>query len=214
MEGVIVMSRTRLENPIYQQIAVDLASKIVSGKYVLGERIKGRSTLASYYNVSPETIRKAVCILEDVGIVAIYPGVGIEVVSVDLAKDFLDKYSDISNLNSIKKNILNIIQTQNEQAKQLKETVNELLDCTERFKDLNPFIPFEIEITKNMKYLNKTVSEINFWQNTLATIIAIKRNDKIILSPGSYATLREHDIIYIIASEESYNRVKMFLYST
>lgn len=206
------MSRTRLENPVYQQIAVDLASKVVNGKYPLGEKIKGRSTLASYYNVSPETIRKAVCILEDVGIVTIHPGVGIEVVSVDAAKEFLGKYSDISNLNSIKKDILDIVKNQNEQAKRLQETVNELLDCTERFRDLNPFTPFEIEITKNMKYLNKTVSEINFWQNTMATIIAIKRGGKIILSPGSYATLKENDIIYIIASEESYNRVKMFLY--
>ncbi len=206
------MSRTRVESPVYQQIAVDIASKIASGKYPVGEKIKGRTTLAGYYNVSPETIRKAVCILEDVGVVLVRVGVGIEVISAEKAKEYLSKYSDVSNLNSIKKNILEIIQDQNEQAKRLKDTVNELLDCTERFKDLNPFTPFEIEITKEAKYLNKTVSEINFWQNTMATIIAIKRNGKIILSPGSYATLKENDILYIIASEESYNRVKMFLY--
>ena len=206
------MSRTRVESPVYQQIAVDIASKIASGKYPVGEKIKGRTTLAGYYNVSPETIRKAVCILEDVGVVLVRAGVGIEVISAEKAKEYLSKYSDVSNLNSIKKNILEIIQDQNEQAKRLKDTVNELLDCTERFKDLNPFTPFEIEITKEAKYLNKTVSEINFWQNTMATIIAIKRNGKIILSPGSYATLKENDSLYIIARDESYNRVKMFLY--
>ena len=152
------------------------------------------------------------CILEDLGVVLIKPGVGIEVLSVEKSKDFLSKYNDVSNINSIKKNILNIMEEQKRQSKILSETVNELLDYTERFKDLNPFVPFEIEITSEAKYLNKTVSEINFWQNTLATIIAIKRNGKLILSPGSYATLKENDIIYIIASEESYNRVKMFLY--
>jgi K+/H+ antiporter YhaU regulatory subunit KhtT len=212
MKGCGLMGRTRIENPVYQQIAVDIAAKIVNGKYQVGEKIKGRSTLASYYNVSPETIRKAMCILEDVGIVSVRPGVGVEITSMENSREFIKKYNDVSNLNSIKKNILDMIQTQNEQAKKLKETVNELLDCTERFKDLNPFTPFEVEITKDAKYLGKTVSEINFWQNTLATIIAIKRNGKIILSPGSYATLKENDILYIIASEESYNRVKMFLY--
>ncbi len=206
------MGRARIEVPVYQQIAVDIASKIVNGKYQIGEKIKGRSTLASYYNVSPETVRKAMCILEDIGVVLIKPGVGIEVLSVEKSKDFLSKYNDVSNINSIKKNILNIMEEQKRQSKILSETVNELLDYTERFKDLNPFVPFEIEITSEAKYLNKTVSEINFWQNTLATIIAIKRNGKLILSPGSYATLKENDIIYIIASEESYNRVKMFLY--
>ena len=203
-----------MENPVYQQIAVDIASKVVNGKYPVGEKIKGRSTMASFYNVSPETIRKAICILEDVGIVAIYPGGGVEIISAEAAKDFLEKYNDISSLNSIKKNILDIISEQNEQTRKLKDMVNELLDCTERFQDLNPFTPFEIEITKQMKHLGKTVSEMNFWQNTMATIIAIKRNDKIILSPGSYASFKEGDRIYVIATEESYNRVKLFLYGS
>lgn len=206
------MGRTRIENPVYQQIAVDIATKIVNGKYQVGEKIKGRSTLAGSYNVSPETIRKAMCVLEDVGVVDVRPGVGVEVVSVEKSKDFIANYSDISNLNSIKKDILDMIQTQNEQARKLKNTIGELLDCTERFKDLNPFTPFELEITKESKHIGKTVSEINFWQNTLATIIAIKRDGKIILSPGSYATLLEGDTIYFIANEESYNRVKTFLY--
>lgn len=205
------MGRTRIENPVYQQIAVDLATKIVAGKYLVGEKMKGRSTLAGYYNVSPETIRKAVCILEDVGVVRVQQGVGIEVISVEKSKEFMDKYSDISNLNSIKNEIMNLLSKQQEQEQRLKEAVNGLLDCTERFQDLNPFTPFAIAITKDTKYLGKTVSEINFWQNTMATIVAIKRNGKIILSPGSYATLKENDILYVVATEESYHRVKLFL---
>ena len=79
------MGRTQIENPVYQQIAVDLAGKIAAGKYREQERIRGRSVLASYYNVSPETIRKAVGILADVGIVQIHQGVGVEVVSAQKA---------------------------------------------------------------------------------------------------------------------------------
>lgn len=206
------MARNRIETPIYQQIAIDLASKIVNGKYQQGQRIKGRTTLASYYNVSPETVRKAVCILEDVGVVCSRAGVGIEVVSVDKSKEFLDNYQEVINLNSIKKNILEIMQTQNEQAQKLKDTITELLDCTERFKDLNPLTPFEIEINKDMKYLGKTIGEINFWQNTSATLIGILRENSMILSPGPYAAFEEGDVIYVVGTEESYNRVKQFLY--
>ena len=93
------MGRTRIENPVYQQIAVDIAAKIVNGKYQVGEKIKGRSTLASYYNVSPETIRKAMCILEDVGIVSVRPGVGVEITSMENSREFIKKYNDVSNLN-------------------------------------------------------------------------------------------------------------------
>lgn len=206
------MSRTRIESPVYQQIAVDLAAKIASGKYQEKERIRGRSTLASYYNVSPETIRKAVYILEDVGIVTIHQGIGIEVASAEQAREFQEKYSNIYNLNSLKKELLDLLHQHQEQERLLKEKVNDLIDSTERFRNVNPFIPFELVITRDMKYLGKTASEINFWQNTMATIIAIKRNDRLILSPGSYATLKEGDIWYLIATEESFNRVKSFLH--
>ena len=205
------MGRTQIENPVYQQIAVDLAGKIAAGKYREQERIRGRSVLASYYNVSPETIRKAVGILADVGIVQIHQGVGVEVVSAQKAREYQEKYSAISNLNSLKAELLSLLTEQQEQEKRLKSKMNELIDCTERFQDMNPFTPFEIPITKDTKYLGKTISEIHFWQNTLATIIAIKRGDRLILSPGSYAVLKENDILYVVATEESYNRVKSFL---
>lgn len=205
------MSRHGFETPVYQQIAVDIASKIVSGKFQLGEKIKGRSALASFYNVSPETIRKSMCILEDIGAVCIRAGIGVEIVSADRAKEFLENYSNVSNLNTIKQNILDLISEQTERERRLKETVDELLDCTERFRDMNPFTPFEVEIHKGMRFLGKTIGEINFWQNTTATIIAIKHGGKLMLSPGPYATLKEHDVLYIIANEESYHRVKQFL---
>lgn len=205
------MSRHGFDTPVYQQIAVDIATKIVNGKYTVGERIKGRSALASFYNVSPETIRKSMCILEDVGAVLIRAGVGVEIISVEMAKGFLENYDHVSNLNTIKQNILDLIAEQTEREHRLKETVDELLDCTERFRDLNPFTPFEIELQKGMRFLGKNIGEINFWQNTTATIIAIKRQGKIILSPGPYATLRENDTLYVIATEESYARAKQFL---
>lgn len=205
------MSRHGFDTPVYQQIAVDIATKIVNGKIQIGEKIKGRSALASFYNVSPETIRKAMCILEDVGAVSVRAGIGVEIVSADCAKEFLENYSHVSNLNTIKQNILDLIGEQTERERRLKETVDELLDCTERFRDLNPFTPFEVEIHKGMRFLGKTVGEINFWQNTTATIIAIKRGGRIMLSPGPYATLKEQDVLYIIANEESYHRVKQFL---
>ena len=205
------MSRTQIESPVYQQIAVDLAMKIATGKYEEKERIRGRSTLASYYNVSPETIRKAVCILEDVGIVKVQQGIGIDVASAQKAREFQEKYNNIYNLNSLKQELLDLLQQQQEREKQLKEKVNDLIACTERFQDTNPFTPFEIKITKDMNFLGKTASEINFWQNTMATIIGIKRNDRLILSPGSYATLKEGDVWYLVGTEESFNRVKKFL---
>ena len=66
--------------PRYEQIAVDLATKIAQNEYKVGTKLYGRSTLAGQYNVSPETIRRAVALLQSIGIVEVVAGRGIMVV--------------------------------------------------------------------------------------------------------------------------------------
>ena len=55
--------------PRYQQIALDIATQIVKQQYKVGDRIYARSSLASKYHVSPETARRAICLLADMDIV-------------------------------------------------------------------------------------------------------------------------------------------------
>ena len=43
----------------YLQIALDIAQRIAKGELPEGSRIYGRSLMASEYNVSPETVRRA-----------------------------------------------------------------------------------------------------------------------------------------------------------
>lgn len=49
--------------PQYIQIALSIARRIAGGDVPEGAKISGRSKLSSEYNVSPETIRKAVRLL-------------------------------------------------------------------------------------------------------------------------------------------------------
>lgn len=42
--------------PRYIRIAVDVAHRITQGEFIKSQKIKGRSTLAGEYGVSPETI--------------------------------------------------------------------------------------------------------------------------------------------------------------
>ena len=90
--------------PAYQRIAVDIANSIADGKYTVGQRISGRTTLASHYGVSPETIRKAVCILQDVGVLSVTQGSGIEILSLENTIEFIDKLG-LNNSNQYLKNL-------------------------------------------------------------------------------------------------------------
>ena len=205
------MSELNIINPIYQQIAIDIASMIAKDEYVVGSKLFGRSTLAGKYNVSPETIRRAIKLLEDVNIVKVNAGVGITINSKDEAIKFIRKFQVVDSVKSVKNQIISMMDSRNLIEEQINQSIKKLLDYSERFHHTNPFEPFEIKILDNSKLIGKTIAETNFWHNTGATIIGIRRNGQVILSPGPYAIFEINDYIILIGDETSYDRCYRFL---
>lgn len=197
--------------PVYQQIAIDIANRIVSGEFTVGSKIFGRSTLAGQYNVSPETIRRAMILLEDMNIVNINQGSGILVKSKEDAFNFVKKFKDIDTMNSVKADINNILNEKTKLEEKLQMSISKLIDYSERFKKSNPFAPLEIEIAEDCSLIGKSIGEVNFWQHTGATIIGIRRENNLILSPGPYAIFTKNDIFIMIGEEGTYERVNIFL---
>lgn len=204
--------KTRTVIPRYQQIAVEVAARITNGEYGEGEKIYARSSLAGQYGVSPETARRAICILSDLGIVSSEKGSGIIIKSQKKASDYIKQNSKRDTIDTIKENLLKSVSRQKKEMDYLNECMNDLIEASVHFRSMNPFMPFEIRITKDCAYLNKTVTEIQFWQHTGATVIAVSRKDLVMKSPGPYVALTENDTIYFIAQDDTADRVKEFLY--
>ena len=78
--------------PQYIQIALSIARRIAGGDVPEGAKISGRSKLSSEYNVSPETIRKAVRLLGDMRVVDVREQSGVYVLSADNAKRYLHAF--------------------------------------------------------------------------------------------------------------------------
>lgn len=205
------MSAGDIIKPIYHQIAIDIANRIVKDEFSLGTKIYGRSKLAGEYNVSPETIRRSMKLLEDMDIVEVYPGSGIVVKSVDEAHTFIEKFKLMDSVSSIRTNITNLMKQRRKLEDDIDRSINKLINYSERFKNTSLFSPMEIEILENSKILGKTIIETNFWQNTGATIIGIRRGEKTILSPGPYATFCAGDYFILISDEGSFDRINKFL---
>ncbi len=202
----------RIMNPRYQQIAADIASKIANKYYMVGDKIYARSSIASQYGVSPETARRAICVLTDLGIVESEIGSGVTIRSYEKALDFVRHYQDIQTVNNLKKDIQESMERQSKELEFFNYSLTKLIEKTDRFRSINPFTPFEIEITEGMPCVNRTITETNFWHNTTATIVAIKRDSNLLLSPGPYAVFLPKDMIYFIGDENCYERVKKYLY--
>jgi K+/H+ antiporter YhaU regulatory subunit KhtT len=200
--------------PIYQKIAIDITNRILSGDLSIGDKLYGRSSLASQYNVSPETIRRSITLLSDMDIVKVTKGSGIVINSSVNCLKFIDKFKDIDSISSLKKEIVDLLEKKKTLDKNIENSVDDLIDYSSRFKNSNPFIPFEFEIQFGMSIIGKTISESKFWQNTGATIIGIRRDEKLILSPGPTTIFKAKDIFIMICAENTYYKIETFLSKT
>lgn len=197
--------------PIYLQIAVDVASRISREEILVGQKLNGRSTLASEYNVSPETIRKAMGLLADVSIVEVRHGNGIHVSSIKRADEFIERYRIKTSVNELKEELSVLIKERDIIEFKMNETVKSIIDYTSRFKNSD-------HITVNEYYLNyeilsckKTIHELEIKKNTGATLVGIKRGDVTILSPEEEEIIQAKDKLLYVGIPSSSVRLGEYL---
>ncbi|MBC7336132.1 MAG: GntR family transcriptional regulator, partial [Clostridia bacterium] len=106
-------SRREGELARYEEIALMLATDIARGRYREGERIYGRSVLAGQYSVSPETIRKAVALLQAREVVEAVAGSGIIVLSRQAASKFVEDFEEFSTLEKMGKRLDELLEQRN-----------------------------------------------------------------------------------------------------
>ncbi|MGO3710283.1 GntR family transcriptional regulator [Vagococcus salmoninarum] len=202
--------KTRL--PRYQQVAVDVANRIAQNEFKVGDKLHARSKLASYYKVSPETARKAVSILVDLDIVTVKHGSGFSVASASLAKEFIEQYQDVQSIQDLKTMMEQSMIRQQEELSFFSGVLDNLLVQTNNFYTANPMNPFQIKVSDKCEYLNETIGEINLWQKTYATLIAIDHQGELGVSPGPYAQIQEGDLLYFVGTAASIQRVENYFY--
>lgn len=205
------MEQDKVQIPVYEKIAVDIAYRIYDGALKVGDKINGRSTMSSEYHVSPETIRRAVKLLEDVGIVRSTKGSGTVVLSKEKAYTYLSRYSDLQNIKDIERHVGRLLKDRKKIDEEIEDSVKKILEYSTRLKNTNPLSPLEIEISESFKFIGKSIADTKFWQNTGATIVGIKRDGRLIISPGPEMILMNQDIIMVVGDAFTYDRVLQFL---
>lgn len=198
-------------HPRYIAIALSVAERITQGEFEEQQKIKGRSTLAGEYNVSPETIRRSMALLADLNVIEILPNSGILVKSRDKAFDFLNKFSSRENLLSIRTKIKQLIGERNELNKKIDNNIDLILESFTQLKNIAVIKHYECVLTQDCNIIGKTISELHFWQNTGATIIGVMRNNELLISPGPYFAFTLNDVIIFVGTEDTKQSVKNFI---
>lgn len=186
----------------YVNIAIDLASRIVRGEYREGQKLFGRSTLAGKYNVSPETIRRALTLLQDTAIVDVSPGVGVVVRSRKAAEAFLAQTGQRQVLRDVQDRLHGLLRERDKLNAEIEKLMNELLEYTfqiaGRFQKIE-----EIKVTRYSPLVGKSLMEAAFREKTGATVLAIYRDGEEIVSPGADTIIEAEDILIMVVHPES-----------
>lgn len=205
------MKKTTPDQPVYAQIALDICARIARGDLKENTKFSGRSVMSSEYGVSPETIRRALNLLQDEDIVAVHHNSGVVIKSKDNALKYLQQYSYVNDIHSLKLQLKEMMKEREFLDQKIFGLVEHIIDLNDRFSYTDPLRKFEIEIPEGSSLIGKTVKEAAFYQHTQATVIAIRRGKQTILSPGPDARFEASDVIVVIGSIDLASRVEEFI---
>ena len=185
----------------YLQIALDLARRIAKGELAEGSRVYGRSVMASEYNVSPETIRRALRLLADMKVVEVKPQSGAVVLSADSARRYIENFEESADVRALRQQLKELMAEYADLSRRLSDTVTALVKSRDTFAASGEPLPnYEVPVPKDSPLIGRSIGELKFWQSTGGTIVAIRRGQTVILSPGPYAQLYGGDVIVLVGS--------------
>lgn len=200
-----------VSTPVYSQIALDIALRIARGDLKENTKIYGRSVMASEYGVSPETIRRAMKLLEDMDIVEIRHNSGAVIRSVERAQRYVSRFGEHNDIRAQQKELQQLLTEQANLSRRIADVAGSIVRINEKFSKTEPFPNYEALVPEGCPLIGKTLGELKFWQQTGATVIAVRRGELIILSPGPYATLHEKDILLFVGDLHAAKTVEAFL---
>ncbi|MEF9853434.1 MAG: TrkA C-terminal domain-containing protein [Hydrogenoanaerobacterium sp.] len=193
---------------VYAQVAFDIATKIAAGEIAEGARFTGRSLMSTEYGVSQETMRRAFKQLSDMEIISVRQNIGAVVLSRVKAAEYIAKFETGKDLRSMKTELRALLDERDRVSARILELVDNITDLSDRFKNSDPLHNYEFTISPQSGIIGKSVRELEFWQNTEATIVAIKSDGKINLSPGPNAVFAALDVLVVAGSPSSAEKVK------
>lgn len=185
----------------YEKIALDIAYSIVNGEWKTGEMVKGRSTLSGKYSVSPETIRRALKLLEELQVVCVIEKKGILIKSKEAANTFIKEYQSKDRILSLREDIIKLMEEKKTIEKQVVDRMDSIIEQAMLLRNIGIIYPLELKISEKSHLVGKSIGEVRFWNHTGATIIGINRSGHLYLSPGPKMVFYANDIILYVAND-------------
>ncbi len=183
----------------YQNIAYEIAKRIVARRIKEGDKLRGRSVLAGEYEVSSETIRKAMRLLSNLGVVEVVPRSGIYVISENAAQLYIEQYRKQSESYRLFRDTISLLEKSRKNQNLLEAHIKKLLETSKN--DIFPFDFFTYKLSKTDKHIGKNLKEIALWNKTTGLVLAVEYDGQLYQSPNPQMPLEKDMILYILGDE-------------
>lgn len=196
----------------YEQIALDVARRILKNEYKEGDNLRGRSALAGRYRVSPETIRRAISILQNKGVVESISGVGTIVRGKTAARKYLEMYKYQTNLFDM---LEHLAQLREERARidlKMDELIEQLADYIANMVNSLQDVE-EITIEQDSNLIGENLASLDLRTKTGATVVAVWRDGEQMMSPDAQFSFQQGDILLVVGSREAKEAVKSMVHN-
>jgi K+/H+ antiporter YhaU regulatory subunit KhtT len=110
----------------------------------------------------------------------------------------VERFGKQNQVRAVQKKLDELVRQHEHSTRQIADAVRTIIRLNERISRTNPFLNYEATVPPGSPTVGRTLAELNFWQQTGATVIAIRRGETLILSPGPYASLLAHDVIIYV----------------
>lgn len=138
-------------------------------------------------------------------------GSGVTIISMKNAPMYIESYQSKESVASLKEKVIELTAKKKEIEDEIMETIEKIIDYSNRLKNTNPLTPIELKIEDDSHLIGKTIEESKFWQKTGATIVGIRRGTDVILSPGPYMAFNQGDTIFAIGGRDIIERTMEFM---
>jgi len=182
--------------PRYEIIAYKIAQKIHQGYFAEQSKLSGRTLLSSEFNVSSETIRKALVLLSNYNVVLVKEQSGVFVLSKENAKTFLETHEQKQKFKHIGLEIEELLQEQHSIQLEIQKKMRHLKQSNELF----PFEYFTIDLSEFEHISNESIASLDLYQKTGGLVIAYELNHKMYQIPNPHTLLNPHMIIYMMGN--------------
>ena len=195
----------------YEQIAYQLAKDIVSGNIKELEKLSGRSLLSSKYNVSSETIRKAVELLHAYHVVKVNDRSGVIVISSENASAYILNYKKKNSSKKQFEETLDLLEQSTKMNQDLHKKIKKIMQLTK--SELFPFEYFVIKLSEQSNHIGETIASIDLYDKAQTMIVAYEKEKLFYQAPSPDTRLSALMKLYILGNDEIKRKVKKFFNS-